>query len=432
MKYCFVLFLLIITVVSPLLGQDIPMPGESTTPKNSSNPEIGGYVENTLSLYGAGERSEESVINETRARIGAEAKLNNRIDVGITLIGSLYTGETVVDASLYVPESKRAAIALPELYSYEYEDELYLQEAYTTYYGDSIYVRAGRQKFYTGTGYAYNPSDFFNTKNPVDPEYESEGIDGIRADVELPLYLNLTLLGRPGETIDESDGLIYLKGRASMGDWGLLYVRYNKSMIDFRSLNGVDYAEVLSSGDSSLLDPDNYVRKSHWNYFGGDFDIQPEGFHIYGEGGYVICQANGSEGELKILNKDHERFLLGLDYTFDFQLYLIVEYLRYGLGADSYGDLDYADYLSYNSGERVALSKNTLFTGGSYPLTDLSEFGCYLISSIDENSYTVNPKLDYNIADNGVLQCAAYCTLGRSEIADAYGWGGDVRVRGSF
>jgi hypothetical protein len=89
--------------------------------------------------------------------------------------------------------------------------------------------------------------------------------------------------------------------------------------------------------------------------------------------------------------------LVGLARTIDFQMYMLLEYLRIGQGDSEGDDISLNDYMAVFSGEQLAISQDTLFAGLSYPLTDLLEGSLYAIVSLNDGSGLLNPWVVYDV-----------------------------------
>ncbi len=432
MKRFLILILLLHT--ASIFGQEVPLPGESLNEDQSENNigDLSGHIENTTTAYSNETQEQTDLLNNTRARINLEGRPNKNTDYALSLSGSLYSGADRYQLLDYFPEKQRNEAALQEAYIYTYENEIVLQEAFGSLYFDDIMVRLGRQKFYTGTGYAYNPSDLFNTKNPVDPSYELDGLDALLISVPLPYNFSLDTLLRAGETPQKSDLCLYAAGYAGSWSFGAQYSSVYREVTDYESFNRVDAESAVMTGNTEALDPSTYLRYSRWHYTGLEFSGDVSGIHIYGEGGYVTAEKNSSPGLHETIDRNHERILIGCDYTFEMQLYLIAEYLRYGPGNSSAEDISFTDRIEYYTGEHLSLAKNTLFTGASYPVTDLSELGIYTIYEIDVQSVMINPQYTYDIAEGAELSVNGQFPAGRKKAVGSSGPGGFVRVKFSF
>ena len=154
---------------------------------------------------------------------------------------------------------------------------------------------------------------------------------------------------------------------------------------------------------------------------------------IHGEGGYTFIKGEGDSGTLADAGGDHERFPLGIDYTFDFQLYLIAEYLRIGQGKTDSSEITLNDRMAYLSGEILSTNRDTVFTGFTYPLTDLMDFSLYGILACNDISAIINPWLLYSVYPGVNLSFTAYVPVGDEQSQNGESSpGGFVRLKFSF
>ena len=425
----------------PLPGDDaVPLPGaEPETPLPDSLPQASaflfdfrGYIENTTNIEYVKEPEQTILLNAGRARLNLSGKPDPAFDVGLGLVGTLNSGETELSLANYLPDSLQEQI-LPEaesLFWYEIgEEELYLQEAFGSFYSEHFRLRIGRHKFYSGTGYAYNPIDLFNTKDPLDPSYETDGIDALLLSLELPHQTELQGVLRFGDDFENTDYLARLKSSLRGWDLALQYSYSLKSRTDWETLNSEEALLALAQGASF----DNFVREFRWHLIGGEFSGELFGWAIYGEGGYVFVDALGELGTLEDAAQDHERLLLGLDHTFDSQVYLLLEFLRLGQGRIDSADIRLNDRMGYLSGELLSIDRDTVFSGISYPIGDLSEFSFYTIIGCSEPSAILNPWLIYDLRPGLKLSFSANIPVGDEESQNGKaGPAGFMRLKWNF
>lgn len=429
------LSLIVLACTLSVAAQGVPLPGDAIPEANDSRESLydfSGYIENTTGAENSKADDALKILNTTRARVNVEGRPNSHTDFALSLVGNLYSGNTTVSLLDYFPDEQAREASLPEAYMYEYENDLMVQEAFASLYLGDFMIRAGRQKYYTGTGYAYNPSDLFNTKNPLDPNYEYDGLDLLLVSAALPQGFDFDCALRAGDEARHCDVLAYLTGYAGYFSFGVQYSSLYREAMDYAAFNRTDVEAALLSGDSSVLDPAGYMRHARWHYGGAELSGEINAIHLYAEGGYVLAEADGSSGEHESIDTNHERFLLGVDYTFDMQLYVIAEYLRYGLGNERASDISFSDRAQYYEGEHLSLAKNTLFSGASYPVTDLSELGLYTIYSVDIASVIINPRYSLDVAEGAQLDCNLQIPAGDEDAVGKNGAGGFLRLKLSF
>ena len=188
----------------------VPLPGDdSETPDDENRKEkkklrdyipfklqVGGYIEDTLTvehLKGEGER----LLNNARLRLDVSRKTERYFESSLSLIAQWNALDTELDMMQYLPRPDRLALqrrGMGEAFKYPLDEfEVYLQEAFAGLNTKYFRLRLGRQKFSSGTGYAFNPIDLFNVKNPLDPSYEVDGHDAVLASFELPRQTRIQL-----------------------------------------------------------------------------------------------------------------------------------------------------------------------------------------------------------------------------------------------
>lgn len=417
----------------PLPGQESDVPSPSAVMPDFSVPfEFRGYVENTTTVEYLKEPEEELLLNAGRVRVNLSGEPDKSLDFGIGLVGTINKGATKVSLIDYMPDELQSQI-LPgteEIFAYQMEEEdLFVQEAFGTLYTDYFRLRVGRHKFYTGTGYAFNPSDLFNFKDPLDPSYETNGLDALLLTVTLPKQTELQGLVRYNDHLDTTDYLARLKTYIGGWDVALQYTHSMKTRVDWEALNTEEALIGLRQGISF----DTFMREFRWHLVAAEFSGELFEWGIYGEGGYAFIKEQDEVGTLADAAKDHERLLLGIDHTFEFQLYVMLEYLRIGQGRTDSEDIMFNDRMAYFNGEVLSNNRDTLFTGFSYPLTDLIEGAIYAIIGVNDSSAMLNPWLIYDLRPGLKLSISVNIPVGDEESQlGKSGASGFVRLKFNF
>jgi hypothetical protein len=415
----------------PLPGEEaIPLPGDEPVPlpgadTDTSEPapglpaltqpfEFRGYFENTTNVEYLKEQADEIILNAGRVRLNLAGEPALSLDFGIGLVGTLNTGATEISLTDYLPDDAQAQIlpAAEPFFGYHLEDEdLFVQEAFGTLYTEHLKLRVGRHKFYTGTGYAYNPIDLFNPKDPLDPTYETDGLDALLLRVNLPSQTELQGLVRWGDDFAHTDYLARVKTYRRGWDLALQYTAALKEQVDWAALN-TDEAVAGVLADASL---DDFTREFRWHLLAAEFAGELWGWAVYGEGGYALVEAEGEVGTLTNAAQDHERLLLGVDRTFANQVYVLLEYLRLGQGRAERDAITLNDRMAYFTGEVLAITQDTLFSGVWYPVTDLLEGALYAIIGLNDASALLNPWLIYDVRPGLKLSLSLNIPLGAEE-----------------
>jgi hypothetical protein len=428
---------------APQAAEDRPGPAaQAASPglfgDERSSPELSGYVEDTLNLEYRRADKEWFPLNVLRTRLTLSGRPHPMLDFSVSTVGIIYSGASQIPAAPYFPAELEAALVPPgaapglpgasDFLRFELEDRLYLHEAFVTLRTDWLTVRAGRHKYYSGTGFAYNPIDLLNRKNPLDPTYELDGLDGILVKVNLPLQSELQGFVRFGERFATTDYVAKLKTVAGGWDFCLQYTFATRARIDWDAINTPAAVAALAAGEPMAT----FTRRFPWHLVAGALAGELLGVGIHAEGGYafVMNPIGGDVGMLAHAGKDHERFLLGLDYTFDFQLYVLVEYMRLGQGRTQTSQITLSDRMAALTGEILAADRDTAFLGTSYPITDLAELAVYAIIGCDDPSAIINPWLLVDLYPGLKLSLSAFVPVGAESGQNGrLGYGGFARVR---
>lgn len=380
----------------------IPLPGMSSEGEKSIDSKLSGYLENTgLIEYLRGEE-ETVVLNSTRARLDLAISIGRSWTMGATLISLVYTGDREIDYLGYLPDRMLQQVqpnTRPFFRSSYAATDTFIQEAFVDYSNHGFGVRVGRHKFYSGAGYAFNPIDLFNTKDPLDPTYEIDGLDAAIVRIGLPGGSMLEAVTRFHDDRNETDEQLRLSTRS--GRWELAFqaTRVDRTRTDFGAMAA---GEILS----------DYRRAFDWQMIAAEFVGEAGGVGVHGEAGWVDADSPRDAGSLKEVGDDHLRLLVGVDYTLESQLYLIAEYVHLGQGRTSADEITINDRLGYLAGEVLAINRDTLYLGASYPPSDLIDTSIYTIIDANTSSVLLNPWVVWNIRPGFVLSASATVPVG--------------------
>jgi hypothetical protein len=419
------LYLLLPFYLSAQSGS-FPLPGQPGEAESGQKDEaywvnlfdegLSGYLEDTLNLEYLKATKETAQLNNLKLRLNTGGEITDSFRFGLSFIGVSNTGDREFGLTGYLPE--RVENQIPEdwrsAYGYQLQNESsYLQEAYGEWVSERVSLRFGRHKFYSGTGYAYNPIDLFNRKNPVDPTYETNGQDAVLLTLKLDSGTEIEAVVRSEDDYKNLDAQARVKG--FIGDWDVAagLTRCGKKRIDW-IMGGME-------------------RKFVWNMVSAEFSGEVMGVGLYGEGGWVMVDKPDDPGSLSRAGRDHARLLIGMDYTFESQLYVMAEYLRLGQGREGADELDLNDRFAYLTGEILSTNKDTLFLGASYPLTDLIDFSLYGIVNCNESSLILNPWIIWDLHEGLKLSASMSIPAGDDEGSNGrMGISGFLRLRYSF
>lgn len=125
-----------------------------------------------------------------------------------------------------------------------------LDRAAIAYRGRFAHFTLGKQVVAWGSGYAWNPTDAINLKNPLDPTEPRKGVGAVVMDVPFREWFLLTLAMAPGKIIDESTEGLRLKFMNRFFDLALSANVVGGSErvllnIPMKAMAGIDVSTVL-------------------------------------------------------------------------------------------------------------------------------------------------------------------------------------------
>lgn len=270
-----------------------------------------------------------------------------------------------------------------------------LQRAVISWYmGESIRVKMGRQSMLTGYGYAWNPMDFANPlKDPSKPDADLKGVDALLFHLFPYSIINMKVYG--------------------MAEAGFLQsgVTYDNVLLGGELTASIPYVEFKVTG---LYDRDeNDGEDARVSALGAGFLADLLGLGLYGEvalyqgGRSLISDGTGQSSELSRKSENLYSGVVGMEYTFPFELTMVAEYFYNGEGYDKderedyftalellNSSLDYAHYSIFRPGY---FSKQYLLINLMYPIYDwYTDINLTSIYSIDSGALSIIPSISWS------------------------------------
>jgi len=361
-----------------------------------------------------------------KLRVDLNADLSDKVSFGANFDYITYHGKTEWDVLDYLPESVSSVVSPTQLQFYKLRfgdlaqmvgpfpvarpDRIFLDNAYVHLSFKRFDLTIGRQQISMGTGYAWNPTDVFNTKDLLDPTYEQPGHNAIRADIPFSSMGSLVAYYAPGEEWKDSGKMIKFKSRIGHFDYSLLVIEKYWTFTDYLTFTPLVHKRQV---------------------FGGDFAGELFGLGVWGELGYNKLTPIEQYKE-KV--DDYWEMVFGLDYTLDSGTYIMAEFYRNTSGKTDWREYNLNDWMRLLAQESRALGRDQLYSVIQHPLTDLMNIGCMSIFSISDKSLALVPTVSYSLFQDVELTLFGNFNLGKEgrTFGENMGQGGIVRLRVYF
>jgi hypothetical protein len=372
MKY-YLTILLIPILVMPLFAQKL---------------DIFGYFEPQFTFMWL--KTGSSQLQSDKIRIDLASRLGDHVAIGADFEVIKYYGTTFWSYYEFLPDK---LIPQPDSIHY-WVPNIYFPDV--SDWGD-IYARlsykqadltVGKQQLSFGTGYAWNPTDVFNTKDVLDPTYEQTGHNALRLDISIGSRNGITALYQPEYIWDSSTKLVRVRTGISRFDVSAIAVEQQYVSTYFGPY-GTSYF---------------YYRR---HLFGGDMVGQLLGLGVWSEYAYNDLQDTD----------DFVEFLVGGDYTFNSGLHVLGEYYRNTQGKSNKDLYTFQDWMRWVSGNSRALSRDQAYVLADYPATDLLQVGGAIVGSLNDYSFTVVPTIIYSLFQNVELTFFGNVSTGKEGTA---------------
>ncbi len=232
----------------------------------------------------------------------------------------------------------------------------------------------GKQVISWGTGYAWNPTDFWNLKNPTDPEAAKSGTTALRTEIPLGDLSSLDLVVAPGLRFDEGSAGMRLKSNVFGYDFSVMSAR---QMNPDRALYGL---------------PPKWI--SGFDVAGDLFD----GIGFWMEGAIINRIFSGQD--MLSLDSSYANFDIGINYTFDNELMIMAEYYYNGLGKESSSEYTAGDFSNMFAGEMTGLGQSYALLSLNRGFLDFFKGSMNAIMNINDQSITLVPSIAYSWNDD--------------------------------
>ena len=372
--------------------------------------EIFGYYE--PQYLGSSVSSEFYQLFTNKLRLDLRSELSDKITFAANLNVITYHGKTEWNVLEFLSSQISDGIsqAMKPLYVLPFENDIYLDNAFLKLHFKRFDLTAGKQQISLGNGYAWNPTDVFNTKDVLDPTYEQPGHTAMRVDIPLSGSYTVTALYSPESTWSESGKLFQFKGLLGRFDYALTLIETEWTLHDYTRF------EPSAMNFAALTEQRRLL--------GGSAAGELLGLGVWAEYAYNWMEKSLNFYEL----------VLGWDYTFDFQTYVMLEFYRNTMGKSDPGSYDLNDWMRFFAAEQKSLTRDQLFVLVQHPATDLLYLGLQSIFSLSDGSLALVPTANYSLSDN--VELFAYLNFNTGGEGTAYapslGSGGLLRLRVYF
>ncbi len=380
------------------------------SPLRSQEVELFGYFETQVSDTELD--NEVFQLYTNKLRVDLKSYLSDNITFAANYDYITYHGKTEWNILALLPVHITSTVpsALQSLYTIGFVDENFLDNAYIKLSFNPLDLTVGKQQISPGTGYVWNPTDIFNTKDVLDPTYEQPGHNAVRMDIPIGYTHTITVLYGPEATWRTSEKLLQFKGRVSHFDYALIgierqWIFHDYTQFDFQNSKFVGLPEKRRLLGASTAG------------------------ELFGMGIWAEYAYNNMA-----VSKNFYELVVGTDYTFEAQTYLMLEYYRNTLGKNDYRKYDLNDWMRLIVGEQKAISHDQVYALIRHPFTDLLDLGMASIYSISDNSAALVPTLNYSLWENVEITAYLNINLGKEGTAysASYGNGGLLRARVYF
>jgi hypothetical protein len=368
----------------------------------AAQPEFFGYFESEVDVLQLNNESYSFAYN--KLRLGLESRPNEHVLIGANIIAQHYSGQTTWNIFDFIPNFTNLGLELP----LTIPDTLLLDNAYMRLNFSWADITLGRQQISPGVGYAWNPTDIFNSKTLLDPSYEQTGVPGIRLDAPLFSSLSLSTFIQPEDDWEKTAKQLWLKSNI----WGF-------DIELTTAQNQWPYWTSLSS----LPPVDRRL-------YGASIVGEIAGVGVWTESARYTMDGIDTHGTFNHL---WDEVVWGADYTFENSFYVLGEVLFNGLGEVNKRNVQLNNYFQSLEGITRGLMQNYTFVYMSHPTFDYVSLSLLSIACLNDYSGTLAPQIDWNAFENTNISFQGSFFFGEDDTEfGIQDWGLRLRVRSDF
>ncbi|MCF7807083.1 MAG: hypothetical protein K9M49_00490 [Candidatus Marinimicrobia bacterium] len=381
-----------------------------------AQPQFFGYFESEASTMALG--SETYTYGFNKLRLDVEARPNDHVLIGANVNFEKYWGKTTWNVYDFIPGYQDLGAVM----NIALNDTILLDNMYMRLRFPFADLTVGRQQLSPGVGYAWNPTDIFNTKSLMDPSYEQTGVPAIRVEVPMVGRFSIDAVVDPVEDWDKSTKQVWFKGGVKHFDFALTRAEYTW------------YQIPLATGTY------NFGTKVERMLMGGSIVGELLGFGVWAEYGYndLDLSIYGScptctDYLLPLLTTPFEEWVLGLDRTFDNSLYVLAEYFHNGYGIARKEALSLSDYVYAFEGVTHSLMQDYTFVYIMHPTFDYVSLSAIAFANLNDNSGVISPMLEWNAFQNTNMSVQGSLAWGEADTEfGLQDWGLILNVTSNF
>ncbi len=335
---------------------------------------INGYYKNIIASSKTTDTKERFFYNLNRLRLKLNSSISHSWQINLTIDNEAIINDFANTSDFSIIRSRmQDKLSSVDIDKVSRDDShLYirhsLSRAYLKYYSKGLQVTIGKQAIDWGKMRFYSPLDIFNPIGAIDIEHDEKiGVDALNVNFSTGAFSGINIIAAPGRNDSENSFGVKLYHNLGTYDSCFIIANVKKDIIIGLSLDG-------------------YLKNA------------------------------GLRAEITYTHTDSKRTYirtaLGLDYTFNEKLYILLEHFYNGGNDDNNLDAFLTSY-KYSS-KTMSIKKNISGIWINYKFTPLLETNTFILYNWDGKSSAINPEITYNINSNLDISVGTQLYLGAS------------------
>jgi hypothetical protein len=275
------------------------------------------------------------------------------------------------------------------------------------YRGGPFRRKAGRSPVPGGFVFDWHAGDLFSHRNIFQRIYGDSSTEGAGFAYRFGEGTELSAFG----AVDARHGDPLTEGRTGERHAYGVGMATRASVLDL----AIRYAEAKAEGTGGGVSPDPVLIPVRWRLVSAGVEADMGHLGLHAEGGRTWFDPEQAGPETVDPSDTYTQFLVGIDYTFENRLYLVLEYFQDGQAAAAERDGVPGEQKGLLTGSDGMVGRDNFLLGARYPLTDLTSIEFYNIVNDGEAALLVNPWLILSAGNHFSLKLSAQLPFSKTE-----------------
>ncbi len=275
------------------------------------------------------------------------------------------------------------------------------------YRGGPLRHGAGRPPLVGGYAFDWHATDLFSHRNILQRIHGEAGTGGAQFSYRFREGTELSGFG----AVDTRHGDPLIEDQTGENHAYGVEMATRASVLDL----AIRYTEAKTGGAGTGVSTDPVLIPVRWRLVSAGVEADMGHLGLHAGGGRTWFDPEQAGPETADLSDTYTQFLVGIDYTFENRLYLVLEYFQDGQAAAAEREGIPGEKRGLLTGTEAVLGRDNYLVGARYPITDLTSIEFYNIVNDGDAAILVNPWLVLSAGESFSLKLSAQIPFSKTE-----------------